>query len=222
MDSIMRGKIIEESLRAAREKFGNDIPSDIIDKFIGADKSKTYKFVYKMCKLYQEGYSFAVVINLFNQYQKISPYIKNVDITNLSFEDISDIIFDANEQRNKSRSALKRSMDKEHVIYKKEGYKIYYITSFKDMQYYGKSTPWCIALNEREYNFYSEAYSIYVVLNLNLPKDSNYYKTCVFLSEVENDIIVGKDNIHHYNDSKIFHDFVKEIYNDDIIKLFKF
>lgn len=222
MDYPLRSKIIEESLRLAREKYGNIIPNSIFDKFITIDKSKTYKYVYKMCELYQEGYSFADVINLFNQYQKLSPYIKNIDITNLSFEDISEIIFETIEKKNKSRSELKRNMDMEHVIYNKDGYKIYCITSFEDMQYYGKSTPWCISLNEREYDFYSGVYSIYVVLNSNVGKDSNYYKTCVFLSDDENDMIVGKDNIHHYNDSDKFYKFIHKIYNEDIIKMFKF
>lgn len=49
---------ITESLKQVRSRYGNVISKNIFDTFVSLDWTKTYKYVFKMCQLYESGYHF--------------------------------------------------------------------------------------------------------------------------------------------------------------------
>lgn len=206
---------ITESLKQAKTKYEKIIPQNIFDAFVSLDWTKTYKYILKMCQLYDTGYDFLNIVSVFKSLRQYEKFMDTFDITNMDIEDLKEEIEKAKNKKNASRSQIKKRIKQENIIYKNDTYIVYSIVSFNKMQFHAKSTPWCIGLNEKEYIAYSSLFDIFVIYNINL-KDTIYYKTAVFISD-DVDMIVGMDNIHHYSKDKDYYDIIHYIYNNDII-----
>lgn len=206
---------ITESLKQAKSRYGNVIPKNIFDTFVSLDWTKTYKYVFKMCQLYESGYHFLNIISIFKSLRQYEKFMEPFDITNMDIESLKEEIEKAKHRKNTSRAQIKKEIKKDSIIYKSDNYIVYSILSFNIMQFHGKSTPWCIGLNEKEYDAYANMFDIFVIYNNDL-RDTIYYKTAVFISD-DVDMIVGMDNIHHYDTDKDYDNIVHYIYNDDII-----
>lgn len=203
--------MLNESLRSARKKYRDVIDIDIFEKFVNEDKSKSFKYVEKMCEIYcKYKLSFIEVIDIFKKYQKYEQYIHNKDLTKMTLEDILNTIDEAMLIKVSSNKALKRREKNRMLIYEKDNIKVYQINNFEDMYQYGKGTDWCIALNKSQFNLYNREYDIYVIQNLNYDIEHKFRKIC-YLYNKDNEMIVDKNNIHYFSDTKEYNNLKKEL-----------
>ena len=101
-----------ESLKSDRRKYPN-VPFDILERFMSADGSGTYKFVEKMCQSFAEGYNMFSVISIMEEYQKHEVYLDGKGITHKTFDDVLHDIEDgklhklnsAQQRRNRERNS---------------------------------------------------------------------------------------------------------------------
>lgn len=201
--------VLLESLKTARAEFGSKIPNIIFDRFTKLDWTSTYKFIYKMCELYDNGYSEQSIISLFKNYKLYESYIKGFDITTAKFGDIESVIENAKTTKFQSRSYIENKLKHKSLVYSRDNYRLYNVHNFSEMMYVSKSTPWCIGLNEEEYIIYSENYSIYVLCDYSEIEASIYRKICIMLSKKGGvDMIVTMDNVHHYSNSDNYKDII--------------
>ena len=205
-----------ESLKIARKKYINKIDYDIFQHFIDEDKSKTFKYVEKMCEIYYENnISYIDVIKIFRTYQKLENFIHNKDLTNMSIDDILNTIEDALIYKNSSKKNQKRIAKNNSLIYNDNNIKVYHIKSFEDMQINGKGTDWCISLNKSQFNLYDKEYDIYVILNKNLLENDKFKKICYLIND-DNEMIVDKNNVHYFSDTKEYQSLKDKLIPDYI------
>lgn len=203
--------MINESLKSARKKYRDVIDVDTFQIFIDNDKSKSFKYVEKMCELYYDNdLTVEYVVRLFNTYQKYEQFIHNTDLTKMTLKEIKDAIDDAIILKNTSNSALRKRAKSKMLIYDKDYIKIYQIDTFEDMELYGKGTDWCIALNKSQFNLYNREYNIFVIQNMNYDMDDKFRKVC-YLYNDDNEMIVDKNNIHYFSDTKVYSKIKEEI-----------
>lgn len=192
--------------------------NNLLDKLIPSGDSQV--FLLKARELYEEGYNINGIIGTFKKFIRLKPYIKETNIAYLTFIEILDIIYCAENERKEIRSKLKETALDDCLVYDKDGYMVYFVSKYDKMKHLGSGCSWCINYNKKEYDMYAKQFDIYVVHNYNLDKTHNFHKTCLLLSD-EVDMVVGRNNIHHYSDDKDYKEFIKEIYNEDIIKMFE-
>lgn len=196
--------MLYESLKSARQKYKDKIDIHIFDKFIKADQSKTFKYVEKMCEIYiKYDLDPIMVISIFRDYQRLENYIINKDLTHMTLDDILDTIDDATIKRNLSRKNKKLRERNEFLIYDENNIKVYFINSFEATKSRCKSTKWCIDLNKHEFEHYNDYYEIYIIENKNFEIDNKFRKIC-YLKNDKTEMIVDKDNVHYFDDSKDF------------------
>jgi hypothetical protein len=189
-----------ESLKSARRKYP-DVPFVILEKFMSADKSGTYKFVEKMCQFYDEGYNFIIIIPRMKEYQKYEVYLDkdNRDITNKTFDDILNDIEDCKLKKLNSVQQRKLREKQSGLIYEDDNIRIWCVGNFDDAQRTAKGTLWCTGQNESKYKSYSEKYDIYVILDKRV--DGKFRKICYMTDGLE-DFFVDSDNRHYFDTDK--------------------
>lgn len=96
------------------------------------------------------------------------------------------------------------------LIYEKDNIKVFQINNFEDMHQYGKGTDWCIALNKSQFNLYNREYDIYVIQNLNYDIEHKFRKIC-YLYNKDNEMIVDKNNIHYFSDTKEYEKLKRDL-----------
>lgn len=77
------------------------------------------------------------------------------------------------------------------------------LTSFDISKEKGLDTDWCISLNKTEFEHYHDCYDIFFIENKNFEIDNKFRKIC-YLKNDKTEMIVDKDNVHYFNDSKDF------------------
>ena len=208
--------MLYESLRSARQKYKNKIDIHVFDRFIKADLSKTFKYVEKMCEIYiKYNLDPMMVISIFRDYQKLENYIIGKDLTHMTLDDILDTIDDATIKRNLSRKNKRLRERNEFLIYDENNIKVYFINSFEAAKSKCKSTKWCIGLNKHEFEHYNNYYEIFIIENKNFEINDKFRKIC-YLKNDETEMIVDKDNVHYFNNSKNFFELKNKLVPDSL------
>lgn len=101
------------------------------------------------------------------------------------------------------------------IMYDENNVTVYYLNSFDVAKSRCKSTEWCIGLNQHEFEHYNNYYEIFVIENKNLALDDKFRKVC-YLKNDETEMLVDKDNVHYFNDSKEFNNLKNTIVPDGI------
>ena len=122
-------------------------------------------------------------------------------MTHLNLKDILNIIDDAIIAKNTSKRNIKKIEKNNSLVYNENNVKIYHIKSFNDIKINGKGTDWCIALNEYQFNLYNDIYDIFVIHNLSLDDNDKFKKICYLINN-DNEMIVDKNNVHYFSDTK--------------------
>lgn len=196
--------LLYESLKSARQKYKDKIDIHIFDRFIKEDQSKTFKYIEKMCEIYiKHNLDPITVISIFRDYQRLENYMIGKDLTHMTLDDILNSIDEAAIKRNLSRKNKRLRERNEFLIYDENNIKVYFINSFEAAKSKCKSTKWCIGLNEYEFKHYNDYYEIFIIENKNLSLDNKFRKIC-YLKNDETEMIVDKNNVHYFNDSKEF------------------
>ena len=202
---------LHESLKTARIKYKDKIDLDIFKQFINADKSKSYKYVEKMCEIFHNyNITYLNVIKIFSDYQKLENYISNKALTNMSLEDILDTIDEAEIIKETSKSLRKRRIKSNSLIYNNKGIKIYHIRNFQDSFELGKGTQWCTSLDKNNYNLYDKEYDMFIIVNMNYDLEHPFRKICYLISD-NNEMIVDKNNIHYFSDNSKDYNKIKAL-----------
>lgn len=209
-----KSKLLYESLRSARIKYP-DVPEFIFNKFLKADKSKTYKYIEKMCQFFDEGYNYLAVISNIIAYQKLENYVDNKDITNKTYTDILNDIEDGKLKKATSLSQLRKASKLSGLIYDKNKIRIYKIDSFDEAKDRGKSTKWCTSLNKDNFDLWIDRYNMYIIEDLNKEIDSPFRKICFLVNKIE-DCFVTADN-RHYFDSEPEYYQLKDYFGPEIL-----
>lgn len=205
-----------ESLRSARQKYPN-ISNFWFEKFLQADKSKTYKYIEKMCELFIQGYNGLSIISKMTEYQKYEVYLDDKDITHKTYDDILEDIRIGEIRKLNSVRERRNRIKNSGLIYDKNNIRIYCIDSYEDAVEKGKSTLWCTSLDREKYNFWTIQYNMYIIFDLNRNLNSNLRKVCYLNSGIE-DTFVTSDNIHYYESNPEYKQ-LKEYYGPEIMKL---
>lgn len=203
--------IINESLKSARRKYKEIIDINIFTSFANADFSKSYKYVEKMCEVFHNNdIDVDDVISIFLEYQDLENYIVGVDITNLSLEDILDVIDDAKIKKMTSNNVKRKTLKNKSLIYEDNCIRVYHIKTFNDCEIHGKGTPWCISLNQSQFNLYNKEYDIFIIYDLSREKNDKFRKICYLFNE-DNEMIVDMNNIHYFSDRKNYNDIKRDL-----------
>lgn len=214
--STIASQQLFESLKTARQKYP-DISEFWFKKFLQADKSKTYKYIEKMCELFTQGYSGLSVISKMLEYQKYEIYLDNKDITHKTYDDILEDIDLGKIRQLNSVKERRNKIKNSGLIYNKNNIRIYCIDSFADAQEKGKSTLWCTSLDKSKYDFWTSQYNMYIIFDLNKDINSNLRKVCYLNSGIE-DTFVTSDNIHYYEGNKEYKE-MKDYYGTEIMNI---
>lgn len=99
---------ITESLKQAKSRYDNVIPKNIFDTFVSLDWTKTCKYVFKICQLYESGYHFLNIISVFKSFRQYEKFMEPFDITNMDIKSLKEKIEKAKYRKNISRAQIKR------------------------------------------------------------------------------------------------------------------
>ena len=215
---IRPSRELYESLRTARGKYGDLVPSDVFDIFIKADGHRNFKYIEKMCEYYLEGHKAEDILSMINNWSKRLSWIEEKDITNKGWVDLLKDINNADRVREASKSQIIKNK-KKNSIYKSDKTIIYNIDDFADIAFYGKGTKWCIAYNRDAYNLWANEFIIYVIVNKMLPTNDKDYKMVVLINPTTGvKMFVNSENIHYFTDTKDYWRVRDEIIDEFVVK----
>lgn len=89
------------------------------------------------------------------------------------------------------------------------------LTTFEISKLNGIDTDWCICHFEDQFNLYHDLYEIFIIENKNFEGNDKFRKIC-YLKNDETEMIVDKDNVHYFNDSKNFIELKNKLVPDSI------
>jgi len=172
-----------------RKKYTRITPKTF-EKFVESDTTPTKKYLEYLCKVWTNkilyGYSLNIqkLIDAVKEFDKLLPYITNKDIYSpiyLEVNNLSDVIFDANEKKKESNWVRADHVD---VIIDNDKYLLLSPKTFEGSLKYGANTRWCTASRNDKSSFinHSKNGTLVYLMAKNISVKNNYEKIAIKLN----------------------------------------